>query len=330
MNKNLIIIIVFAMIAYGCEKATEDITYKSHPNFLSEKRIEENNEKLSPIAIQKVRDTLYVIYNNKPRIDLYNPSLDLIRSIHLINPEEVYPTKFQVFDSSIIVSEHFSGRFVLFNIDGEYIVSFDKHSDEETPLSPFAITYYGGVAYIGDLHLKRILAVSMVNADNVTEIGELILKIPSDTNLTVDFASEILVTMDGRLIAGDAIAGEIKVFTCDGQYIYNFDNISNVTDMVPMGFAYDNFQDPDLIALDTSSFDPSGVRTHGRLHVVDAQNNKIHMFNPYGKYISSYPDDNIFGKPTDIAIDRANQIIYVTDSEAGKIVKFQYRVLDVD
>jgi len=324
MNKKTIIAILLILLFLGCDKAIEDSTYKSQPKFVGEKLLLDNDEQLSPIAIQKLGDTLFIIYNNKPRIDLYNLSLDFIRSIPLQNPEKVYPTKFQVFDSLIIVSEHFKGRIVLFNREGDYLVSFDKHSDEQTPLSPFAITYFGGVAYIGDIYLKQVLAVSMVNMDNITERGELILKIPSDTNHLVEFTSEILVTSDGRLIAGDAITGDIKVYTCDGQYIYNFDSIPNVNNMVPMGFDYDNIRDPEFIALDTSSFDPSGVRLQGRLHVVDAQNNKVYMFNPYGKYINSYPDDDIFGKPTDIVVDKATQIIYIADSELGKILKFQY------
>lgn len=312
------------MLSLGCDKATEDVTYKSVPNFKGEKSLLESDKLLSPIAIQKQGDTLFVIYNNKPQIDLYNLSLDFIRSIMLINPDKFYPTKFQIFDSLIIVSEHFKGRIVLFNRDGEYIDSFDKSSDEKTPLSPFAITYFGGVAYVGDIHLRKVLAVSMVTSGSITERGELILKIPSDTNRIIEFASEILVTSDGRLIAGDALTGEIKVFTCDGQYIYNFDKIPNIDNMVPMGFDYDNIQDPELTILDSTSFDPSGVRSHGRLHVVDAQNNKIHIFNPYGKYLNSYPDENIFGKPTDIAIDKKNRIIYITDSELGKILEFRY------
>ncbi len=53
---------------------------------------------------------------------------------------------------------------------------------------------------------------------------------------------------------------------------------------------------------DSSSWDPSGIRRMGRFHVVDATNQRLHMFSSVGKYVSSYPGDSVLVRPAGIAI----------------------------
>jgi hypothetical protein len=153
-------------------------------------------------------------------------------------------------------------------------------------------------------------------------MGELILQIPSGSSAIIGFPASLMVTLEGRLFVGDSRNSVIKVFTCDGQYIYDFDRVPTQNPFSPMGFAIDNKIDPSM--QDTSSFDPSGIREMGRIHVVDPNNRTVHMFNPVGKYVSSYKPDEKMVKPSDIAIDRKSRKIYIADPHAERIFIYQY------
>jgi sugar lactone lactonase YvrE len=276
---------------------------------------------LQPVRLQFFHDTLYVSYNARARIDLYSPELELIATVPLDDPEPVYPTSFVVTDSELIVADHARRLVVTYDRSGTVTGSYGT-LPEGRQLTPFAVTAYGGVAYLSDLGLHRILAVSLVDAAEITEKGELILTIPSDTSLSVGFTSALLVTPDGRLLVGDAAVGEIKVFTCDGRYVYDFDSVQTPKLIGPQGFARDDVIDPSL--QDSSSFDPSGLPRMGRFHVVDGNNGRIHMFNPVGKYVASYPEDDVLKRPAGIAIDRQRNRVYVADPVAGRINVFAY------
>jgi hypothetical protein len=153
-------------------------------------------------------------------------------------------------------------------------------------------------------------------------MGELILQIPSGSSAIIGFPASLMVTFEGRLFVGDSRNSIIKVFTCDGQYIYDFDPIPAQNPFSPIGFAIDNKIDPSM--QDSSSFDPSGIREMGRIHVVDPNNRTVHMFNPVGKYVSSYEPQEMMAKPSDIAIDRKSRKIYIADPHAERIFIYRY------
>jgi hypothetical protein len=130
------------------------------------------------------------------------------------------------------------------------------------------------------------------------------------------------VTPDGRLLSGDAGAGAVLAFTCDGQYIYSFDSVATPRPMIPQALALDSKLDPSL--QDTNSFDPSGVRQMGRIHVADANNGGVHMFNPLGRYVATYTGGGKLVKPTGLAVNYPDSLIYVADPAARRIFTFRY------
>lgn len=322
--KSLTIIILLTIVLISCTKEPDKIRYDSAPRLIGQKQLTHNGEVQYPIAIQIYRDTIYVAYNRQARIDKFNLNLEKVGWVPLDEIEEVFPTQFYVTDSLIIVTDHFKGRFIIYDHGGHIIASFGSQPGGEITLSPFPVFYYGGVAYIGDIKSRKILAISMVNVEQLTEMGELIIQIPSDTMNLIGFPTALYITLDGRLIAGDSKSGDIKTYTCDGRYIYHFDNIPEYNQIATIDIDLDNISDIRKLALDTISFDPSNIRTHGRLHTVDAKNNKIHMFNTTGEYISSYPPDSLFEKLSGIAIDLRHKKIFITDSKLGKIFTFEY------
>lgn len=276
---------------------------------------------MKPVRLQWFEDTLFVSYNGVARIDKYTTDLKLVGSIELIDPEPVRPTSFVLIDSLLVVADHARHLVVIYDRNGNFRESFGTTPDGR-PLSPFSLDAYGGVAYIGDLNLGRVLAVSLVDAGEITERGELILTIPGDSSSTIGFPSAVKVTPDGRLLIGNAQSGRVEVYTCDGRHVYNFDSVATDRTIGPQAFDADNVLDPSL--RDTTEFDPSGIWGLGRVHLVDANNAKIHIFNPLGVYVASYPDDSLLIRPSGLAVDRKRQRIFVADPGAGKILVFKY------
>jgi len=319
-----ILILIFALaLINGCGRTDEKMeAYKKSPSFIASKVITENGDTLMPARLQVYRDTLFVSYLGQHRIDIFTGDFEKNGSILLVDPEPVFPTYFAITDSLVIVSDHAKKAVVIYDRKGKFVDSFGFLPDGSTPLSPFDLTYYGGVLYLSDIGLSKVLAISLTDAENITETGELILQIPSDSSTVIGFPSSLMVTFEGRLFVGDSRNSIIRVFTCDGQYIYDFDPIQAAKPFAPMGFALDNKIDPSM--QDSSSFDPSGIREMGRIHVVDPNNRTVHIFNPVGKYISSYKPDKKMMKPSDIAIDRKSRKIYIADPHAGRIFIYQY------
>lgn len=329
----LILAALIFLIPIGCDTDETISEYESLPIFDRHFPIIVKGDSLHPVRMQLIRDSLFISYTDRPRIDIFDTDLNYLTTINLDDPEPVYPTDFFITDSTVIVSDHVRRLVIVYDRSGRLINSFGTLPDGTTQLLPYCVTYLGGVGYVGDVGQKKILAVSLVDAEGVTEQGELILTIPSDraiaadSNSLIGFPSALHITWDGRLLVGDAMTGSINVFTCSGTPVYSFDTIPFSTKMSPQGFAYDNISDRTLE--DSSSFDPSGIRKHGRVHVVDANNRVIHIYSTLGKYIASYPDKKLPGRPAGIAIDRLKRHIYVAIPMAGQIFRYSYEKMEV-
>ena len=315
-----------SLLVSGCVRERGDAASAHHtpPELQRSIVLTDKADTLQPVRLQYFRDTLYVSYNHLSRIDLYTPEMERVRSIELLEPAPLFPTSFAVSDSELFVVDHARRLVAVFDHAGKLRKSFSHLPDGVTPLAPFSATYYGGVLYLGDARLKQILAVSMADAPGITERGELILSFPRDTLHGIGFPAGLLVTPDGRMLVGDAGHGRVRVFTCDGRFVYDFETISTSAPMAPQAFALDQAVDPAM--QDSSSFDPSGVRRMGRFHVVDGNNRSIHMYNALGDYVASYPQDGILQRPSGIAVDRKHQVIYVADPPAGQLLIFTYEI----
>jgi hypothetical protein len=325
--KNSMILSIFLIVALslsGCgqKETPAESSYSGLPILENAFLIGTPENHPNPVRIQVKNDTLYVAYTSMARIDLFDRDLKPIGSIPLDDPEPVYPTDFVIADSAIFVCSHARQIIVVYDRNGNFRESYGKLPDNITRLRPFSLAYLGGVLYVGDAGQRGVLAISATDAPGITERGELILTIPMDSAYAIAFPSALLITVDGRMVIGDASTGEVKAFTCDGRYIYPFDSVRTEFRMAPQGFAIDDIIDPSL--QDSSSFDPSGLRGIGRIHMVDAIAGQIHMFNPVGKYIASYPDKDFIEKPADIAIDTDNNRVYVAEPVTGRILVYRY------
>ncbi|UCC79569.1 MAG: hypothetical protein JSW64_15095 [Candidatus Zixiibacteriota bacterium] len=321
-EKILTISFTFALII-GCGPSDGKLdAFKKPPTYLDSKVFVENGDTLMPARLEMFKDTLFVSYLGHHKIDVFTGNFVKSGSIFLVDPQPIFPTSFAVADSFIIASDHARKVVMIYGRDGSLKESFGYFPDGNTQLSPFDLTYYGGVLYLSDIGIGKILAISMADAAGITETGELVLDIPADDEMKLGFPACIYVTFEGRLFVGDAEESSVKVFTCDGQYIYDFDRVPAKNPFSPMGFAVDSKIDPSM--QDVSSFDPSGIREMGRIHAVDPNNRSVHMFNPVGKYVSSYEPDEKMVKPSDIAIDSKSRKIYIADPRAKRIFIYEY------
>lgn len=301
---------------------TDTERYLRAPQFVHEFVLTDGGDTLAPVRVEIDTDSLFVSYRDLPRIDVYSLSGDLIRRIDLLDPEAVYPSSFVVLDSELVVVDHTRKVIVIYDRVGIFKHSFGLLPDHQTSLTPFAVTEYGGVLYVTDLSLRKVLAISNTDADGITERGELILSFPNDTARTLGFPSATYVTIDGRLLVGDAGDGDVEVFTCDGRHVYRFDDHTAAKRMAPQAFASDNLADPEL--LDSTTFDPSNIRLQGRVHVVDGNNAQIHLYSPLGRYVGSYPTDGRLEKPTGITVELWTRNVYITDPVKKRVFVYHY------
>jgi sugar lactone lactonase YvrE len=303
----------------GCREKTEQAGV---PNLLRTVTLTDGSEMLQPLRVQVVGDTVFVSYKGIPRLDKYTLDFQRVGRVDLTDPEPVKPSAFAVSDSQIVVADHARGAVVIYDRGGRFVNSFGLLPDAQTRLLPLALSWFQGVAYVADMALKQVLAISTAADSDVSSQGELILQVPGDKGNALGLPSAVFVTPDGRLLVGDAGEGEIRVFTCDGREIYSFDPVPGGGKIAPQGFALDTERDPSLQV--ENSRDPSGVREMGRIHMVDGRGRRVHMFNPLGKYLASYPDEKTLDGPSDVAIDTANHRVYVADSRAKQIHVFNY------
>lgn len=310
----LILLVVMVSLA-GCREQADP--YREPPRY--ETFIDLGD--LEPSRLQVRGDTLYVAYNGLPRIDAYNFQLQRLSSLQLKAPEQILPTAFAITDTSIVVADHGRGVVAVFDRQGEYQNSFDTLPDGKTKLQPIALVAFQGTAYVADMASRRVLAISLNDVPNITEAGELILTIPPTGTPATGFPSALHVTPDGRLLIGDAAQSEVGVYACEGSRIYGFEPVPDLVRLAPQGFAYDRVVD--VAKQNEGSFDPSGVRAQGRLHLVDGYNGKIHMFDPLGVYLGTYPTETRLAGPAGIAADASGDYLFIADPPTRRILVYR-------
>jgi sugar lactone lactonase YvrE len=309
---------VLALVA-GCGGGD---LHQASPRLVRSYVLTEGDAVLQPLRLQVVGDTLFVSCRGLPRLDLYTLDLERIGSVDLTRPEPVTPSAFAVSDSQIVVCDHTKGAIVIYDRRGHFVDSFGLLPDDKTRLAPLAMARFKDVVYVADMGLKQVLAVSVAGGSGVVDRGELILQVPGEKGGVLGLPSAVFVTPDGRLLVGDAAEGRIRAFTCDGQEIYAFPPVPGYPKIAPLGFALDDVTDPALLAAE--SFDPSGVREMGRIHVADGRGGVVHMFNPLGEHIGSYPHGERLDGPSDVAISLQARRIFVADSRGRRIHVFSY------
>jgi len=312
----LAVLLVHAALIAGCGRASQEPVTLERSIALSD-----DTGVLQPLRLQVVGDTVFVSYKGVPRLDKYSLDLERVGSIELTDPVPVMPSAFAVGDSQIVVADHGRGAVVLYDRKGELIDSFGLLPDQQTRLLPLALAWFQGVAYVADMALKEVLAISTAATADVVEQGELVLRVPGAGNRGLGMPSAVFVTPDGRLLVGDSGTGSIRVFTCDGREVYSFDPLPEGK-IAPQGFALDDVPDPELSG--SAKSDPSGVKHMGHIHVADGRSGQVHVFNALGHYVASYSGNGVLEGPTDVTVSWETHRVFVADSRAKRVHVFSY------
>lgn len=205
--------------------------------------------------------------------------------------------------------------------------------DGKTPLFPSSILVTRDRLYLGDEASRAVFALSLTEiyaktARNevvtITMKFEILALFPSDFNFEkpnghLKKPVSICLSPDGRVFVGDARLNEIKVYSCNGRYLYSFEKVER---MVPVSIEYDD--KPGSVNIPKDVYDPAGTDKHGGVHVCDNKNSKVHVFTTMGKYLFSYGEKHLEG-PTDIAIDNEKNLIYVAEPKKKALVVFSYK-----
>ena len=315
-----------ALVFSACGQSGEVDPFQLAPVLIDTVEPEHGGNSLAPIRLTVHADTLWVCYKSLPLIEAWSlddpDSIRRVASVGLTDPVSVIPSSLVVGDSNFVVTDHGRGAVVEFDRDGRVRQSFDSLPGGKTGLSPLAVDEFQGVLYVADIAVRRVLAIALREGRGVRESGELILMIPHDEDVPLGFPSAVHVTPDGRLLVGDAKAGVVEVYTCDGRAIYKFDPVPDLSGMAPQGFAQDTVIDP--AQQDEHSADPSGIRNQGRIHVADSVNGRVHVYGALGSYLLSYPQDGSLTGPSDVAIHAASRRVFVADPGSGSIVIYRY------
>lgn len=324
-----VFIVVFPGSDYYKHKKT---TYRQPPVFLGSIGAE-----LKPISLSFYQNRLYVSYLNSNRIDVFTPRGELRKSITL--PQGVQPRTISVGKEKIFVADK-TGEIKTFSNKGKLINSYGLLPENHQAIRATSAHLHGDRLYVADANLPGILVISAVTVYGptekgslvlLTEEGELILTIPEKEfrprRVTEHWdlmnPSYAIVSPDGRVLVSDTDLGMVKAYTCTGWYAYPFERGKGKETVVrPVAIDYDDLSNPKY-EKEKRSVDPSGIRSHGRVHVVDRARNRVFVYTTTGNFLFTYGQGRL-SSPRSIAIDTKHRLIFIADTGNRRIAVWGY------
>lgn len=327
-----ILIVVFRNGDYYKHNKT---VYKQSPIFLGS--IERD---LKPLSLSFYQNHLYVSYLNSNRVDVFSPKGERLDSVAL--PSWIRPRAIAVAREKIFVADK-TGEIKIFSAKGEFIDFYSFLPEKQAKISATSVSFNKDQLYVPDSGLPGVLVISAVTFYGpvekgepvlLSQEGELILTIPEKRFRPSWVTGEwdlkdptyALVSPDGRVLVADEALGMVKVYTCTGMYAYPFEKgkKGDKTNTLarPVAIAYDNLANPEYLK-EKESVDPSGIRTHGRVHVVDKAKNKVFVYTTTGNFLFTYGQGTLLS-PTSIAVDTKHRLIFIADSGHQRITIWAY------
>lgn len=238
-------------------------------------------------------DKLYVSYFGTDIIDICTSEGQVQKSFSgTLKKGRGTPQGMAVVSNRLFVADYTNKALEVFKPQGDYIEAYNKKPNQQE-LIPVGVAVYNRVVYLTDLAAKGWVAIG--------DVGEFIIQVGgTDKQNSLQFPYGITVTPDGRVIVTDPATGKIKVFSCRGQFAYDFPG-SEVGLLNPQGIVMDGL---------------------GRIQVVDNGSNQIFVYSNDGYLLYKYGEG--LERPTTMTVDQANRHIYVANTEKGEIVQYGY------
>ena len=294
------------------------------PVFVGLQSVAEGTD-LKPFALALNEGRLLVSYLSSDRIDEYTDRLQLRRSLHLLGNAPASITGLAVEGDRIYATDFRTGDLLFAEYEsGKLLQSYGWLPNHEKRMKALGVSFYKDNLYVSDVASSRMLAIGALAEKDVRDEGELIMGFPNGRpgEFELKYPTASMVTPDGRLLVSDAGTKEVKAFTCSGRSAHRFEREGEAALRVPMGIAMDNLPSPELLEIAAKVFDPSDVNKQGRIHVVDAEQARIKVFNALGKYVLTYGEE--LRQPNGIAIDMKRRLIFVSDALLRAIAVYKY------
>lgn len=303
---------------------TEPTTFDQAPVFIGLQATPEPG-KLKPFALALHDRNLLVSYLSSDRVDEFSDKLVHLRTLHLLDKEPASLTGLAVEGDRIYATDFTSGDLLFADYKtGKLLQSYGWHPDHKVRMKALGVVFHKNNLYVSDVASGQMLAISASNEKDMREEGELIARFPNGraAEFELGYPTWSAVTPDGRLLVSDAKSGEVKAFTCSGRSAHLFEKGGEATLKTPMGIAMDDIPSPALVAKKAKVFDPSGVNDQGRIHVVDAGQARVKVFDPLGKYVLTYGTE--LRQPNAIVIHQKRRLIFISDTALHAIAVYKY------
>lgn len=301
----------------------EATSFDRRPLFVGVKQMPDTS--LRPFAVTLHEGRLLVSYLSTDRIDEFSDRLEYRRTFRLLGGEGASITGLAIEGDRMYAVDFRSGELLIADYQsGKLLHSFGYYPGRKNRMKLVSVTLSAGNVYATDVATKQVLVISPSTVPDVRDEWELILHFPrsSAKDFELEYPTCVTATPDGRLLVGDAGNKSVKAFTCNGRPAHHFEKEGEASLTAPMGIAIDNLPSPKLLAIADTVFHPSGVYEQGRIHVVDAVQARVKVFDALGSYVFSYGDE--LRQPNRIAIDHSRRLIFIADAWLRAIVLYKY------
>jgi len=239
-----------------------------------------------------------------------------------------------------------NNRIEKFDKEGNFVLSFGSGGKD---LGKFRLPV--GVAldkdgniYITDTLNKRIQKFNNQGTP-IYEINE-VKEQGSDETLTFKLPSGIALDKDNNIYVSDTLNNRILKIDEEGNLLLLIDGEGETKPPLPVGYqsledALEKLNGEDFFALTIENLQewirkplklPQGlfIDNFGSIYVVDRLNNRVQKFDRWGNRLLNFGrfgrEEGEFILPIDLALDPANDYLYITDTHNHRIEKFRVRL----
>ncbi|MBN1446776.1 MAG: hypothetical protein JXA28_02500 [Bacteroidetes bacterium] len=312
---------VWGGVAERILRASDTTRYDEVPRYLGAMALTDSGGALQPYALAFHDGRLHVSYINRSYIDVFERDFDTKSSMTLQQHPRLI-SGFAVEDDRLYIADPSRGCIQFYHEDGRLLDSYAFLPDSSS-FVPHGICCHDGVLYVTDTHAGMLLAIAVRSSDVRME-GELLFTAGGrGQSPRLVFPAATFVTPDGRILVSDLASGCVQVYTCNGRYAVSLTSPSGDVLRGPHSIAMDDLPSEELLRRNTGRFDPSGVHTFGRIHVVDRVAKRVAVFDALGTALLHYGGGEL-QIPNGIAIDTGRRLIVVADAGQASLVFYRY------
>ena len=303
------------------DSVSDTTSFEQSPIYIGSFEVGEKKKSRHPRVITQWNDLLFVSYINSDIVEVFDDQFKIVNSYNFSNGRQSTITGITIDDDFIHIADHLNQEIRIYDHDGNIKHIFKWYPGSKQQIGCYGLFAKESMLYVTDPDQSNVLVISLSDVPGLNEMGELLFTIEGEQQL-LKSPTAIIVTSDGRILVGDKKKGGIKVFTCDGRFIYEFGNKREGRTFEPNDFACDQMQSHEFLTKLKSQFETSRISKQGRIHVVDSKIARIKVYDALGKYILTYGKE--LEQPYGIAIDQKRRRIIVSDSGNDALAIYKY------